>query len=90
MPAALLCVYMIVSGITFTVYALDKRAAARGGKRTPEATLHLLELAGGWPGAIAAQRVLRHKNRKLSYQVKFWGIVVLHAAAWVWWIVRGQ
>lgn len=90
MLATVLGICVLMSAVTFSVYALDKRAAARGRRRTPEATLHLLELAGGWPGALAAQRVLRHKNRKLSYQVKFWGIVVLHAAAWVWWIVRGQ
>ncbi|MFP5341147.1 MAG: DUF1294 domain-containing protein, partial [Gammaproteobacteria bacterium] len=41
------------------------------------------ELAGGWPGALVAQQVFRHKTRKLSYQLTFWLIVVLHQAFWI-------
>lgn len=75
--------YAILSVATFVAYALDKRAARRGRPRTPEATLHLLELFGGWPGAFAAQRLIRHKNAKVSYQIVFWLIVATHAAAWM-------
>lgn len=68
-----------VSGVLFLLYAIDKRRAqAKGAERIPEAGLHALELLGGWPGAFAAQRLLRHKNAKLTYQVVFWLIV----AAW--------
>jgi uncharacterized membrane protein YsdA (DUF1294 family) len=49
-------VYGLMSLITFVVYYLDKRAARLGRPRTPEATLHVLELLGGWPGALLAQR----------------------------------
>ncbi len=86
MPAFLLvvlCVYALISGVTFIAYALDKRAAVRGARRTPERSLHLMELAGGWPGALLAQRTLRHKTRKTSYQVVFWAIVVLHVGLWI-------
>ena len=75
-------IYALMSGITFVVYALDKRAAVRDQRRTPERTLHTLELLGGWPGALLAQRVIRHKNRKGSYQLVFWAIVALHALGW--------
>jgi uncharacterized membrane protein YsdA (DUF1294 family) len=44
-----------------------------------------MELVGGWPGALLAQQVFRHKTRKLSYQVVFWTIVVLHAVGWFLW-----
>jgi uncharacterized membrane protein YsdA (DUF1294 family) len=77
------CAYALVSLLTLVVYAWDKRAARRGGRRTPEATLHLLELLGGWPGALVAQRLIRHKNAKPGYQIVFWLIVALHLAAWV-------
>lgn len=67
-----------VSGVVFLLYAIDKRRAqAKGAERLPEAGLHMLELLGGWPGAFAAQRLLRHKNAKLGYQLKFWLIVAL-------------
>ena len=82
MTPYVLAVYGVMSMIAFVAYALDKRAAGRGRPRTPEATLHLLELLGGWPGAFVAQRLIRHKNAKVSYQVVFWLIVVLHVAAW--------
>ena len=38
----------------------------------------MLELAGGWPGALLAQRLLRHKTAKASYRSAFWTMVVLH------------
>ncbi|WDS37436.1 cold shock and DUF1294 domain-containing protein [Pseudoxanthomonas sp.] len=78
---------LVMSAVTWIAYALDKRAAGRQAQRTPEASLHLMELLGGWPGALIAQRSLRHKNRKRSYQLAFWWIVALHCAAlacWIW------
>lgn len=78
-----LAVYAGMSLATFLVFAWDKWSAQRGRRRVPEATLHLLELLGGWPGALAGQRWLRHKSAKLSYRVVLWTIVVLHAAGWV-------
>lgn len=77
-----LSAYALVSGVTFIAYAIDKHAATQGKRRTPERTLHTLELAGGWPGAFFAQRMLRHKTRKKSYQIVFWLIVILHVGVW--------
>lgn len=72
-----------VSALTWGVYALDKRRAQVGEWRVPESTLHLLELAGGWPGAWLAQHWLRHKCAKGSFLVVFWLIVSLwQFAAW--------
>lgn len=67
-----------VSALTWGVYALDKRRAQVGEWRVPESTLHLLELAGGWPGAWLAQHWLRHKCAKGSFLVVFWLIVAAH------------
>ena len=53
-------VYAGLSCITFLAYAMDKSAAAKGAWRTPEKTLHVLAIAGGWPGALLAQQFLRH------------------------------
>ena len=83
----ILLAYAAVSAVTFVALALDKRAAVRGRRRTPEATLHLLELLGGFPGSFLAQQLLRHKRSKPSYQFVFWLIVAAHLAAggsWIW------
>lgn len=80
-----------MSLVTFIAYWRDKRAARKDAWRTPEKTLHLLELCFGWPGGLIAQRTLRHKNRKRGYQVVFWMIVAAHVAAWgvtAWLLIR--
>lgn len=77
--------YIGMSLVTFGVYWTDKRLARGGGRRISEKTLHLLSLAGGWPGALVAQRVVRHKNRKPGFQIVFWLTVALHVGLWVWW-----
>ena len=84
-------VYTAMSLVAFIAYWRDKKAAVKQKQRTPEATLHLLELLGGWPGAFAAQRLIRHKNKKTSYQLVFWGIVLIHAGLWAgwFWLTRG-
>ncbi len=76
--------YALMSAISFSLYGLDKRASTRGGWRTSEARLHLMELLGGWPGALLAQRVFRHKTRKTSFQVMFYVAVVANLAALAW------
>ena len=78
----------LLSATTYLAYAVDKRAAERGRWRTPESTLHALELLGGWPGALIAQRVMRHKTRKASYRMGFWMAVVANCAALGLWIAR--
>lgn len=75
--------YSAMSMATFIVYALDKRAAARGEWRVAENTLHALALACGWPGALLAQQLLRHKSVKPRFRRLFWSTVVLNIAAFV-------
>ncbi len=70
--------YLVASLLTFAVYALDKRAARRGDRRVAERTLHWLALVGGWPGALLAQHLLRHKTRKPFFRTMLWLTVGLH------------
>lgn len=71
------------SVVTAATYALDKRAARRGRWRIRERTLHTLALFGGFPGALVAQQVFRHKRRKRWFVTVTWLIAVAHAGAWI-------
>ncbi|MBO7653762.1 MAG: DUF1294 domain-containing protein [Kiritimatiellae bacterium] len=81
-------VYGVMSVVTFCAYAWDKRAAQKGRWRTRERSLHLLELFFGWPGALLAQRLIRHKSRKLSFRVVFWLMVIINVAVVGYWLFR--
>ena len=84
LPVAVLALYLVASLITFFAYGFDKSAALRNEWRTRESTLHVFSLIGGWPGALAAQRLLRHKSAKTSFQVTFWFTVLLNCGALGW------
>ncbi len=84
LPTAVLALYVVASIVTFIVYAFDKSAAQRNRWRTPESNLHLFALIGGWPGALAAQRLLRHKSKKASFQIVFWATVFLNCGVLGW------
>lgn len=71
-----LALYYGASAITYGAYARDKTAAQNAERRTPESTLHLLSLVGGWPGALIAQVRLRHKTRKPSFLIGYWFTVI--------------
>jgi uncharacterized membrane protein YsdA (DUF1294 family) len=85
--------YALASLACFGAYAMDKSAARSRARRTPERTLLLLGLAGGWPGALLAQRMLRHKTAKTSFQVKFWLTVIANigvlTGVTLWWTGSG-
>jgi uncharacterized membrane protein YsdA (DUF1294 family)/cold shock CspA family protein len=70
--------YLLVSLITFSLYAMDKLAAIEENQRTAESTLHLFTFIGGWPGALLAQQILRHKSKKQSFRIIFWKLVLLN------------
>lgn len=83
-------IYLAMSGITMLTYAFDKSAAMNDRRRTPEQTLHLLELLGGWPGGLLAQHLFRHKSRKLSFRIEFWLCVVANIAGLVWYVYQSE
>lgn len=79
-PASLVVIalYAVASAVTFVTYGADKRAARRSKHRVPELTLHVLALLGGWPGALVAQQVFRHKTRKQPFRAVFWVTVAVN------------
>lgn len=84
LPMPVLYLYLAASLLAFAAYAQDKSAAQNNQWRTPENTLQLLGLIGGWPGALVAQRLLRHKTSKTSFQVVFWATVALNLGGLLW------
>lgn len=75
--------YVVLSVVCLMAYALDKSAAVAGRWRSSERSLLILGLAGGWPGGLLAQHLLRHKSNKASFRNEFWCSVLLNVAAFV-------
>jgi uncharacterized membrane protein YsdA (DUF1294 family) len=84
LPAAVPVFYAAASVAAAIVYRLDKSAAERNAWRTSERLLHFMAVIGGWPGALIAQEVFRHKSRKLSFRFGFWTTVALNCGALTW------
>ena len=85
-PVMLLAAYGLLSGVAFLVYRADKSAAVQGRWRTSESTLHTIALVGGWPGALVARRVFRHKTTKQPFRTIFWGTVIANCVALAWFV----
>ncbi|ALF60062.1 DUF1294 domain-containing protein [Psychrobacter urativorans] len=72
--------YAALGLITYLMYAKDKAAAQSGDWRTPESTLHLLSMLGGWVGAMVAQTYLRHKSQKADFRMTYYLTVLINMA----------
>jgi len=76
--------YVLASVITYLMYYADKTSARIDGHRISEKKLHLLAALGGWPGAMVAQQVLRHKSMKASFRKAFWVTVAINCGLLLW------
>jgi uncharacterized membrane protein YsdA (DUF1294 family)/cold shock CspA family protein len=84
LPPVVFGLYLGFSVLAFVAYAVDKSAARKNHWRTKESTLHVLGLIGGWPGALVAQQILRHKSKKESFRTGFWLTVIVNCVVVVW------
>jgi uncharacterized membrane protein YsdA (DUF1294 family) len=82
-----LIIYTSCSLVTFAFYGYDKYRATNSGWRVRENHLHLLDAIGGWPGGFVAQYHFKHKTRKISFQLIFWAIVLVHQWVWLRWLL---
>ncbi len=87
-PLAVPLAYLGLSLVTLWAYAADKAAAQQGRWRTSEATLHLLALVGGWPGALVGRQAYHHKTRKQPFTTVVWVTVALNVAALSAYVLR--
>ena len=86
-PVLLVAVYGGLSVVAIVMYRLDKTAAMQGTWRVSEESLHLIAVLGGWPGAMLARPVLRHKTTKQPFRTIFWCTVVANCSALAWFVV---
>ena len=70
--------------ITFLVYGLDKAQSRTSGWRVPEAILHWLALAGGFPGGWAGRALFRHKTQKAMFVFVLAISTIIHLGLVYW------
>lgn len=78
LPVVVSIVYGALSLVTVLFYGIDKFAAKNNMWRISEAKLHLLSLTGGWPGALIAQQLFKHKRSKSAFMSVYWITVVVN------------
>ncbi|CAM2858518.1 DUF1294 domain-containing protein [Vibrio rarus] len=76
--------YCVLSLVSYAFFWRDKRAAQKGRWRTPESTLLLLSIVGGWPGALLAQCQFRHKSKKQPFKTLLWLCILLNISGLIW------
>lgn len=81
LPLWMPALYGALSVVAVAAYRIDKVAARSHRRRISEQTLLALGLFSGWPGALIAQQLFRHKSRKRSFRRAFWCTVVINVAA---------
>lgn len=71
--------YLIaINCAAYLAFLFDKARARQGGWRIPEQRLLILALVGGSIGAIAGQKLLRHKTRKEPFRTQLLLITMFH------------
>jgi uncharacterized membrane protein YsdA (DUF1294 family) len=74
-----------VNIVLFFMMGKDKAAATTGMGRTPESTLLLLAVAGGFPGLFAGRHIFNHKTSKVRFNALMWLLFLAELAAAGWW-----
>ncbi len=76
---------LVINVVSLAMFGLDKHRARTRGWRIPESTLHLVGLAGGFPAGLLAMQLFRHKRRKKSFFLVYWGVALI-SGAMMWWL----
>ena len=66
---AVLAITLVMSIVTFGLYASDKKRAGSGAWRIKESTLFICGFLMGGVGAALAMKFLRHKTKHMSFKV---------------------
>ena len=71
--------FLVMGLVTMIYYGLDKRAAIKGKRRTPEKVLFALNLAGGFLGGWIGMNTFRHKTK----HPKFYAVQLISTVLWL-------
>lgn len=77
MSSVLLWYIVVINVLTFIVMLIDKIQASQHARRVRERTLYALTFLGGSPAMLLSMHVLRHKSRKVSFQLVVWLLLLL-------------
>lgn len=80
-PVWLGLVYAAMGAGSALLYRFDKLYAMEGRYRVSENNLHVVDLAFGIIGGLAAQEVYRHKTVKPRFVATTWAIALFHTLA---------
>jgi uncharacterized membrane protein YsdA (DUF1294 family) len=77
----LLYTFLAVNLIAFVLIGYDKKLAKNNKRRISEQTLLFWVALGGTIGSSLAMSIFRHKTTKMSYRLKFLGIILIQILA---------
>lgn len=81
-----LIIYLLAVGVIGVIMlCTDKYKATHEKWRIKERTLHIMEFLGGIFLMLPMMYVIRHKNRKTSYNWISWTAIILWTAGLVYW-----
>ncbi|KGY07542.1 DUF1294 domain-containing protein [Vibrio sinaloensis] len=83
-PPVVLVGAIALSTVTYLIYSVDKQAQHTGGSQVPDMVFYLLNLFGGWPGALLAQSILHHKYTNVEFRFLFWTSITLNIGFYCW------
>lgn len=80
---------IVMSGVTFLMFGVDKWRARRSADRVSEWALCVAGAFGGWPAGLLAMMVFRHKTVKWTFQFKYaLALIPFAALVWCWFRYR--
>jgi len=83
MAILMIIVLAVMNILSFTLMAMDKKAARKGKWRVPEKTLFLFTALFGGLGGVLGMHLLRHKTKHWYFRIGFPALLVVQIAVLV-------
>ncbi|MCI7768348.1 MAG: DUF1294 domain-containing protein [Oscillospiraceae bacterium] len=84
LPLILLIYFLTVSFYSIAITCMDKRLAAKGGRRVPEKKLFAAALIGGAAAMYLTMKHIRHKTLHKRFMIGLPLIMILQTAALIY------